>query len=64
MNPFTYGVDMLKHALLGSAAHCWTDFGVGLDLTVLLGFTVLATVVACLRFSHRSAAGLLQFLRS
>jgi ABC-2 type transport system permease protein len=65
MNPFTYGVDMLKHALLGSAAPLLgTDFGVGLDLTVLLGFTVLATVVACLRFSHESAAGLLQFLRS
>ena len=65
MNPFTYGVDVLKHALLGSAAPLLgTDFGVGLDLTVLLGFTVLATVVACLRFSHESAAGLLQFLRS
>ena len=65
INPFTYGVDLLKHALLGSSANLLgTDFGVALDVTVLLGFTIAATFVACLRFTHESAAGLLQFLRA
>jgi ABC-2 type transport system permease protein len=65
VNPFTYGVDMLKHALLGgTTALLGTDFGVLLDLTVLLGFTIVATFVSCLRFSHESAAGLLQFLQT
>ena len=63
INPFTYGVDILKHALLGSAA-LGTDFGVLLDVTVLVGFSLVATFVACLRFSHESAAGLLQFLQA
>ena len=65
INPFTYGVDLLKHALLGSAAPLsGTDFGVLVDVAVLLGFTVGATFIACLRFSHESAAGLLQFLQT
>jgi ABC-2 type transport system permease protein len=65
INPFTYGVDILKHALLGSAPPLLgTDFGVLVDVAVLVGFTVAATFVACLRFSHESAAGLLQFLRT
>jgi ABC-2 type transport system permease protein len=65
INPFTYGVDLLKHALLGSAAPLLgTDFGVLIDVAVLLGFTAVATFVACLRFSHESAAGMLQFLRT
>lgn len=64
INPFTYGVDVLKHALLGNATPLLgTDFGIAFDLTILLGFTIVATFVACLRFSHESAAGLLQFLR-
>jgi ABC-2 type transport system permease protein len=65
INPFTYGVDILKHALLGSTMPLLgTDFGVLVDVAVLVGFTVVATFVACLRFSHESAAGLLQFLRT
>jgi ABC-2 type transport system permease protein len=65
INPFTYGVDLLKHALLGNATTLLgTDFGAVLNVAILLGFTIVATVVACLRFSHESAAGLLQFLQS
>jgi hypothetical protein len=37
---------------------------VAVDVTVLLGFTVVATLIACMRFTHESAAGLLDFLRS
>jgi ABC-2 type transport system permease protein len=64
INPFTYGVDLLKHALVGHMAPpLGADFAVALDLTVLLGFTLVATAIACLRFTHESAAGLLDFLR-
>ena len=63
-NPFTYGVDLLKHAILGRQVPIFgADFSVTLDLTVLLGFTVIAVFVACLRFSHESSTGLLNFLR-
>ena len=64
VNPFTYGVDLLKHALVsGLAPPLGPDFPVAVDITVLLGFAVVAIFVACLRFSHESAAGLLDFLR-
>ncbi|PON19093.1 hypothetical protein C2W62_04475 [Candidatus Entotheonella serta] len=64
-HPFTYGVDLLKHALLGTSMTLMgTDFGVGLDVVVLLGFSGAATLVACLQFSHEAATGLLDFLRS
>jgi len=56
INPYTYGVDLLKHAVLGiqqSSFH--PDFGVPLDLAVLLGFVLVATVIACLRFSRDTA---------
>ncbi len=65
INPFTYGVDLLKHALLGSSLTLMgTDFGIGLDIAVLLVFSSVATLVACLHFSHEAATGLLDFLRS
>ena len=65
INPFTYGVDLLKHALVGGfAPPLGADFPVAVDVTVLLGFTVVATLIACVRFTHESAAGLLDFLRS
>ena len=64
VNPFTYGVDLLKHAILGRKVPIFgAEFSVALDLTVLLGFTVVAALVACLRFSHESSTGLLRFLR-
>lgn len=64
INPFTYGVDLLKHALVGGLVPpLGADFGVSVDVAVLLGFTIVATLVACVRFSHESAAGLLDFLR-
>jgi ABC-2 type transport system permease protein len=53
MNPYTYGVDFLKHAVLpGSAV---TDFSVGLDIMILAGFSIVALVVASWRFSRESA---------
>lgn len=64
VNPFTYGVDLLKHAVVGGLAPpLGPDFAIALDITVLLGFSVVAVFVSCLRFSHESAAGLLEFLR-
>ncbi|HSS47287.1 MAG TPA: ABC transporter permease [Burkholderiales bacterium] len=56
LNPYTYGVDLLKHAVLGiNGASVNTDFSVAVDLTVLFGFTLLATMIACLRFSRDTA---------
>lgn len=62
VNPFTHCVDLLKHTLLGEAG-LGTDFGVGINAAVVVGFTVVAAAIACLRFSHESRAGLLGFLR-
>src|SRR5213596_1479370 len=48
VNPLAYGVDLLKHALLGE----WTDAGYGgempvaLDVAVLLAFAVVGLVLA------------------
>lgn len=64
LNPFTYGVDVLKHACLGNeAAIAGADFSVALDLSVLFGFSALATLIACLRFSRETRLGLHGFLR-
>lgn len=55
INPFSYGVDLLKHATLqGPSAPFGADFSAALDLAVLLGFTAVATAVAALRFSQDS----------
>ena len=51
VNPHTYGVDLLKHALVESAA----DFSVITDMTAALGFTAAAVAIACLRFSRDDA---------
>jgi len=65
VNPFTYGVDLLKHALLGANAPVASaDFSVLTDLAVLGGFTLVATLIACLRFSHEARAGFHAFMRS
>lgn len=53
LNPYTYGVDLLKHAL--PAAGHTADFAVTLDLAVLVGFTLLAFVVSAWRFSREQA---------
>jgi ABC-2 type transport system permease protein len=53
INPYTYGVDFLKHAIL--PASVTTDFGVALDIAVLAGFSVVALAVASWRFSQESA---------
>ncbi|HWQ40179.1 MAG TPA: ABC transporter permease [Burkholderiales bacterium] len=51
LNPYTYGVDLLKHATLPRVA----DFGAGFDLAVLAGFTLAALAAASWRFSQESA---------
>ena len=51
LNPYSYGVDLLKHAVgTGSA-----DFSIALDLAVLTGFTLAALAAASWRFSQESA---------
>jgi ABC-2 type transport system permease protein len=53
VNPYTYGVDFLKHAILPASAS--TDFNIGLDLAVMAGFSIFALAVASWRFSQESA---------
>jgi ABC-2 type transport system permease protein len=54
-NPFSYGVDLLKHAMAHSRALLFgADFGVGVDLLVLATFTALAVAIATVRFSQDS----------
>ena len=56
LNPYTYGVDLLKHAgVAGPAAAFGADFSISLDLAVLAGFSVAAILVASLRFSQDAA---------
>ena len=54
INPYTYGVDLLKHAMLGSTTMA-ADFTRLTDISVLIGFTVLAIAVSSWRFSRESA---------
>jgi len=54
LNPYTYGVDLLKHALPQVAGHA-ADFAVTLDVAVLAGFTLLAFAVSAWRFSREQA---------
>lgn len=56
LNPYTYGVDLLKHAAVaGPTVASVADFGVGLDLAVLIGFSVAALAIASVRFSRDAA---------
>ncbi len=50
VNPFSYGVDLLKHAV----PNVPTDFSVLTDIMVLISFTFLAILVACWQFSRES----------
>jgi ABC-2 type transport system permease protein len=54
-NPFSYGVDLLKHATAGDLPQRFApDFSLGLDAGVLIGFSILAAALAAIRFSDRS----------
>jgi len=53
LNPYTYGVDLLKHAL--PAGRAGADFSVALDVAVLAGATIASAAVASWRFSRESA---------
>lgn len=55
LNPFSYGVDLMKHAMLTSQPDRFApDLPVWLDITVMLIFIAVTTSVACLRFSQSS----------
>jgi ABC-2 type transport system permease protein len=55
VNPFSYGVDLLKHATVTESASLFgADFALGVDLLVLAAFTAVAVVVAVIRFSQDS----------
>jgi ABC-2 type transport system permease protein len=50
INPFSYGVDLMKHAVPAATS----DFSIVTDIAVLLGFSLVAITVACWRFSRES----------
>lgn len=53
LNPFSYGVDLLKHSLLLESSHgLGAEFNLWLDIGVQTGCIVLALWIACLRFSR------------
>jgi ABC-2 type transport system permease protein len=57
LNPYTYGVDLLKHAgIAGPTVASAADFPIGLDVAVLVGFSVGALAVAGMRFSRETAS--------
>jgi ABC-2 type transport system permease protein len=53
VNPYTYGVDLLKHAILPVSAN--PDFSLPLDLAVLGAFSIMALAVSSWRFSQEAA---------
>jgi ABC-2 type transport system permease protein len=56
LNPYTHGVDVLKHAAVaGPSVTFGPDFAIAIDLAVLLGFSAVALAVAGARFSRESA---------
>jgi ABC-2 type transport system permease protein len=56
LNPYTYGVDLLKHAAIaGPTVASAADFRPALDLAVLIGFSAAALAVAGVRFSRDAA---------
>lgn len=50
INPFSYGVDLLKHAVPSVD----TDFSITTDIAVLVSFSTVAILIACWRFSRES----------
>lgn len=53
LNPFSYGVDLMKHAMLTSSVDRFSaDLPIWLDILIMLAFTTIATLLACLRFSN------------
>jgi ABC-2 type transport system permease protein len=63
-NPFSYGVDLLKHAAPAAATGYRPDASLGCDLGVLAGFIVLAATAACLVFCQATTIGALARLVS
>lgn len=56
-NPFTYGVDIVKHATLFADRVSFgrPEFAVSVDAAAIAGFTLVLGVIACLRFSRDAA---------
>jgi ABC-2 type transport system permease protein len=56
LNPFTYCVDLLKHAMLVPlAAGSASELHLGLDLLASVGFTLLGVIVASWRFAREES---------
>jgi ABC-2 type transport system permease protein len=52
-NPFSYGVDLMKHAILRDVSTNFSaDLSVGTDIAVMAGYVTVGLLIACLRFSQ------------
>jgi ABC-2 type transport system permease protein len=58
-NPFSYGVDLLKHAAGRPLSGTGTDFSLSTDLAVLTAFMAVATALSCVRFCQPGTAAAL-----
>jgi len=54
VNPYTHGVDLLRHA--GLTASGGAAFGAGIDLAWLLAFSAIALAAAAFRFGHAGSS--------
>ena len=50
INPFSYGVDLMKHVVPSATS----DFSIMTDVMVVTGFSIMAISLACWRFSRES----------
>jgi ABC-2 type transport system permease protein len=56
VNPYTHGVDLLKHSAVSAHPGSFgPDFSVAFDLAVIGAFSAVALTVACVRFSRDAA---------
>ena len=55
VNPFSYGVDLMKHAVLKDVpANFSADLSVGTDIAVMMAYITIGLIISCLRFSQVS----------
>jgi ABC-2 type transport system permease protein len=58
INPFTYGVDLLKHATHSGSGHS-VDFSMMLDCIILAVFAIFALAISSWQFGRESTQSIL-----
>jgi ABC-2 type transport system permease protein len=56
INPYTHGVDLLKHSGVSAASSApGADFSIAFDVAMIVGFSAVALAIAAMRFSRDAA---------